>query len=779
MNATLQKALSVLLVFILFFSIINEVVAQDQPQLDVRVNTIATIELPDSVNLKVYFNFFDKQSGQAITDVSPENAMITLLNTGLAAGGEIKQPDIPIYITMVMDASGSMASSQQILKDAAKLALTNVPNNAFFSVVQFDEEIVLLQDFTENQSALSFAIDQMKTSGRGTCLYDAAFTAVEAMEQAPVGRRAVILFTDGKDETRDGSVCSQHTYRELVDKAMSAQVPIHTIGLSVSAGNINTVELENLAASTGGFSAIGNESQLKRSFEQIMLGLKAQWMVESVIYPRQGDNNAVLTMNLQEFGEITTSFIINSSKEYPGPPSPVSAKLDGFALRPETMSYDVQLSFTSPELINYLKVAIWEESGGAKVTEFIFENIAQFNTLNIPTSDLVPERQYQMRIVATDDKNIPFVIFRDQDGKQFTELTHVFTFDPSGVLPQLTIQSVIQDNNDLIIQVATTNPILVKSYDGWLINEDTNTVVPNSTFTSEILPNGSGSITIPMSDAKVESGQYTILLRALGDGNSVFTTQEYNGIVYEAQKVSIFDKIFSALRASPIFFYLIIGIILVVIAFLMIYNWREKSLSGTPVMQGRLGGKVGKNKKKGQQEFSPFAANEPIHGKIPQQPDRHSSAAKPATPAYNVPVMPSSNYSAGNISPDQLDKTIVGGPSMLDATQIAPMFSSPSLSVVKAPHGVVSQGQRITIQPLPFTIGRVGASLTLNEVSVSRLHAQITMDSQTRRYVITDMNSSNGTKVNGAPLNPGQPMYLNNGCRVQIGPAVEFVFEGA
>jgi len=98
---------------------------------------------------------------------------------------------------------------------------------------------------------------------------------------------------------------------------------------------------------------------------------------------------------------------------------------------------------------------------------------------------------------------------------------------------------------------------------------------------------------------------------------------------------------------------------------------------------------------------------------------------------------------------------------------------------MKAPQEVISPGQRISIQPLPFTIGRVGASLTLNEVSVSRLHAQITMDNQSRRYMITDMNSSNGTIVNGASLSPGQPMYLNNGCRVQIGLSIEFVFEGS
>jgi len=769
----LKKALSFLLIGVLFFSFIDEVLAQSQP--DVRVNTISTIELPDSVNLKVYFNFFDKQTGQAITNITPENAVVNLLNTGLAAGGEIKQPDIPIYITMVMDASGSMAGSQQLLKDAAKLALTNVPNDAFFSVVQFDEEIILLQDFTENLSALTFAIDQMKTSGKGTCLYDAAFTAVEAMEKAPVGRRAVILFTDGKDETKEGTVCSQHTYRELVDKAMDAQVPIHTIGLSVSAGNINAVELENMAASTGGFSAIGNEGQLKNSFEQIMLGLKAQYMVESVIYPRSGDNNAVLTMNLPDFGEVSTDFIVNSSKDYPGPPSPVSAKLDGFALRPETMSYDVQLSFTSPELINYLKVAIWEERGGAKVTEFVFENIATFNTINIPTNDLVAEREYEMRVVATDSNNIPYVIYRDDDGKSFTELVHTFTFDPSGVLPQLTIQSVIQDENDLVMQISTSNPILVKGYDGWLISEETNTVVPNSTFTSEAFPNGSGSITIPMEATEVETGKYTILLRALGDGDSVFTTQQYEGLVYEAKKVSIFETIFTALKASPIYFYLVLGIILAVIAFLMIYNWREKSLSGTPVMQGRLGGQVGKKKKKGQQDVSPFASHEPISG--PQTSNRSSSPAKPVTPTYDIPVMPANNYPSSNLSQDQLDKTIVGAPPMGDATQIAPNLSFPTFSVAKAPPGVLSPGQRISLQQLPFSIGRVGASFTINDVSVSRLHAQISMDNQSRRYLITDMNSSNGTRVNGAPLAPGRPMYLTSGCRIQIGPNVELIFE--
>jgi hypothetical protein len=109
-----------------------------------------------------------------------------------------------------------MTGAAAKLQEAAKLALNNTPENSRFSIVQFDEEIKLLQDFTENLSALAFAVDQYKASRSGTCLYDAAYTAVEALSKAPVGRRAVILFTDGKDETRDGKQCSKHTYQEMV-----------------------------------------------------------------------------------------------------------------------------------------------------------------------------------------------------------------------------------------------------------------------------------------------------------------------------------------------------------------------------------------------------------------------------------------------------------------------------------------------------------------------------------------------------------------------------------
>ena len=50
---------------------------------------------------------------------------------------------------------------------------------------------------------------------------------------------------------------------------------------------------------------------------------------------------------------------------------------------------------------------------------------------------------------------------------------------------------------------------------------------------------------------------------------------------------------------------------------------------------------------------------------------------------------------------------------------------------------------------------------------VSRNHARITMMSD--RYHIIDLESSNGTQINGKPLVPRQARILRPGDRVQMG----------
>jgi len=412
-----RLAKSVSFVFLaILLSISPNIIAigQSASNWDIRVNLITTLETSDAMTLKVYFNVYEDRTGTPILNVDTTSAQVTLSSSSFVAEGQFKKPDIPIYIALVLDSSGSMGGAAQQLQEAAKLALNNTPNNSLFAVIQFDEEIKLIQDFTENIPAVSYAIDRYQVSNRGTCLYDAAYSAVESMTKVSAGRRALILFTDGKDEKRDGSVCSQHTYQELIDLATKDQVPINTIGLSTKEANINTVELQSMAASTGAFSAIANQDDLAQSFTKIMEALKAQWMVEAAIYPKRGQNNAMLTLNLKDGSSLNTEFTVTSNTDYPGPPSPVAVQFSGLLFVPENQTYDVQLTMSSPELVKYIKISIWDTKGGAKAAEYVFNDPVNFNTFNIPTDKLTVGRDYQMRIIAVSRADdTPYAISRD------------------------------------------------------------------------------------------------------------------------------------------------------------------------------------------------------------------------------------------------------------------------------------------------------------------------------------------------------------------------------
>ena len=745
--------------------------AQDESW-EIRINQLSTLEGPDAMTLKVYVNIYDDRTGTPMLNVDAQSAEVTLLNTDYTSSGEIKKPDVPIYITLVLDASGSMGGAAPSLVKAAKQSLNNTPDNSLFSIVQFDEEIKLLQDFTENIPALSYAIDQYKVSQNGTCLYDATYSAVEAMGKAPVGRRAVILFTDGKDENKEGQKCSKHTYQELVDIAMESQVPISTIGLSYKEGAINALELQSMAGSTGGVSAIASQNDLASAFEKIMLSLKAQWMVEVPIYPRRGANEAVLNITLKDGKSFSTAFTVNSNTDYPGPPSPVTANLAGLLLKAAQQAYEVQLNMTAPELVEYVRIEIWDQDAGSKVGEYVFNEPAANNQFMVPTETLITGREYELRIVAVSKQDgTPFGLGRDDEGKPVTQLIHSFVFDPSAAYPNIVVQSLVEKSGDLILTVNVTNPDLIGGFDGWLIDEVTNTQVLNSSFTAPAIGESTGTITIPTKANRIEDGKYTVVVRVLAKNNNVYSTAIYEGVIYTAP--SLFERLGVALIAAPIFLVGIFGIIVVVVGFLMFNASRQKSLSGTPVLQGRLGGKLG-NSRKDSGPVIAVADEEPIAArKQPPAQPTSSVAVAPSqplkTPPAPVPSQPSADATmlANNLQGVEAGATVIAS---------TPMMPRAILTMLQVGGSIVSKGPTV-ITPLPFIIGRTEGALLIPDPNISRKHAQISYDPAQRAYVINDMNSSNGTFVNSRRIMPGQTAQLSSGAVIGLGPAITLRFE--
>jgi hypothetical protein len=316
---------------------------------------------------------------------------------------------------------------------------------------------------------------------------------------------------------------------------------------------------------------------------------------------------------------------------------------------------------------------------------------------------------------------------------------------------------VVKKNGDLILTVNVTNPDLIGGFDGWLLDEATNTQVLNSNFTAPPISTSTGTITIPTRANRIKDGQYTVVVRVLSKNNDEYSKVSHEGVIFTAP--SFFERLGAALLTEPIYLFGILGIILAVVGFLMVNASRQRSLSGTPVLQGRLGGKL-RRSRKGATPVIPVADDEPIAPR-----SRFSSA-------------PPSSRPLANSLPSQPEPTVIadnpGEAAQGNATVIASSSMIPSATLT------VLKGEDLgstPVAPLPFVIGRSEGTWIIADSNISRRHAQITYDDIQQAYYLTDMNSSNGTLLNNQRLIPGQPIRLSGGSVIGLGPNVTLRFD--
>ncbi|MGA2836368.1 MAG: DUF3662 and FHA domain-containing protein [Acidimicrobiales bacterium] len=81
---------------------------------------------------------------------------------------------------------------------------------------------------------------------------------------------------------------------------------------------------------------------------------------------------------------------------------------------------------------------------------------------------------------------------------------------------------------------------------------------------------------------------------------------------------------------------------------------------------------------------------------------------------------------------------------------------------------LLADGMRVVLGPEPITIGRLPEStIVINDPNASRRHAEIRRSGND--VVVVDLNSTNGTRVNGATV---RERVLNDGDQIVIGTTV-------
>lgn len=211
------------------------------------------------------------------------------------------ESNLPLTLGLLIDTSGSQQRVLEMEKEVGSAFLKDIlrPKDLAF-VISFDVNVDLLQDFTNSAPQLSAALDKTRinTGGgggslpglgggpvptaapRGTLLYDAVYLASHDELSHEVGRKAMIILTDGEDQG------SQSNVKDAIEAAQKSDSIVYVLliadrgfyGLGGYSGDSN---MKKMAGETGGrVIEVGNKMEkLKGAFDQIAQELRSQYNV--------------------------------------------------------------------------------------------------------------------------------------------------------------------------------------------------------------------------------------------------------------------------------------------------------------------------------------------------------------------------------------------------------------------------------------------------------------------------------------------------------------------
>lgn len=136
--------------------------------------------------------------------------------------------NLPISLALLIDTSASMDEKLAVAQSAAIRFVKTLRPQDLAQVVQFNDRITVLQDYTADQAALEGAIRRTQASG-STALYNALYVTLKDLggrkSAAELRRRAIVLLSDGED------TASLVNDEQVLDLARKAEINIYAISL--------------------------------------------------------------------------------------------------------------------------------------------------------------------------------------------------------------------------------------------------------------------------------------------------------------------------------------------------------------------------------------------------------------------------------------------------------------------------------------------------------------------------------------------------------------------
>jgi len=194
--------------------------------------------------------------------------------------------NLPIALALLLDTSASMDTKLPTAQEAAIGFSRRLRTQDLAEVIDFDNRVTVLQNFTANAQELETAI-RRTSAGGSTSLYNAVYIALKDLKKViaktpdEIRRQAIIVLSDGEDTS------SLLPFEEVLDLAKRSETAIYTIGLRDNeVGNASKVfkeaefVLKQFSQQTGGRAFFPNQiAELNGIYGQISDELSSQYTV--------------------------------------------------------------------------------------------------------------------------------------------------------------------------------------------------------------------------------------------------------------------------------------------------------------------------------------------------------------------------------------------------------------------------------------------------------------------------------------------------------------------
>ena len=182
----------------------------------------------------------------------------------------------PISVVVMLDTSGSMTASFELLKNAAEKFVIRLLPDDRARIGSFSDRINISPAFTGDRDYLVRYLHEGIDYGNPTALWDATAVSLDALSHE-TNRRVVLLFTDGDDNY------SRTTLGKQLQRATAEDTMIYGIGLQSHVGREITKPdggLRKIATETGGgYFELKTTDELNSTFSRVAEELHRQYVL--------------------------------------------------------------------------------------------------------------------------------------------------------------------------------------------------------------------------------------------------------------------------------------------------------------------------------------------------------------------------------------------------------------------------------------------------------------------------------------------------------------------